>query len=61
MEHIKIDFEFTTIYGVYRDALYLPPDHGLTEDEINTLKQQRLNNWLAVLSNPEPAEVIENG
>lgn len=56
---MKIDFEFDTQYGVFRDALHLPDDHGLSETEIETMKQERLNNWLAVVSAPpveEPAQ-----
>jgi hypothetical protein len=54
---MKIDFEFTTPYGVFRDALYLDDEHQLTEAEINALKQERLDNWLQAIENPaEPAE-----
>jgi hypothetical protein len=52
---IKIDFEFETQYGTFRDAIHLPQDHTLSEDEITTLKQQRLDNWLAIV-NPAPVE-----
>lgn len=54
MESIKIEFEFTTQRGVYRDALYLPENHGLSEEELNVMKQERLDNWLYVIENPEP-------
>lgn len=53
----QIIFEFDTQYGVFRDALYLPADHGLTDDQIQALKQERLDNWLAIVtaaSNAEP-------
>jgi len=54
---MKIDFEFTTPYGVFRDALYLDDDHQLTENEINALKQERLDNWLTIVEPPvEPVE-----
>ena len=54
---MKIDFEFTTPYGVFRDALYLNDDHQLTEAEIDALKQERLDTWLHVIENPpEPVE-----
>lgn len=52
---MKIDFEFDTQYGVFRDALHLPDNHGMTEDEIQAMKQQRLDNWLAIVNAP-PAE-----
>jgi hypothetical protein len=53
---MKIDFEFTTSYGTYRDALYLDDNHQLTNDEINALKQERLDNWLFVVENPPAPE-----
>ncbi len=51
---VKIDFEFTTAYGMFRDALYLPDDHTLTEHEILQLKQQRLDSWIYAVENPPP-------
>lgn len=44
---IKIDFEVTTERGLYRDALWLKDDHGLSDAEIADMKQARVNNWLA--------------
>ena len=44
---IKIDFEFDSQYGVFRDALHLPDDHGLNHEEIQALKQQRFDKWMA--------------
>lgn len=49
---MKIDFEFTTAHGVFRDALYLDDDHTLSEAEITALKQERLDGWLHVIENP---------
>lgn len=49
---IKIDFDFDTEFGVFRDALYLPDDHGFTPDQIEVMKTERLNNWLAVVNPP---------
>ena len=46
----QIVFEFDTQYGVFRDALYLPDDHGLTDDQVQALKQERLDNWLSIVS-----------
>jgi hypothetical protein len=53
---IKIDFEFDTSYGVFRDALYLPQDHAYTDAEIQAMKQQRLDNWIAIVSAPPVEE-----
>ena len=52
---MKIDFEFTTSYGVFRDALYLPDDHIFTDEQIAAMKQERLDNWLFVVENPPEA------
>lgn len=52
---MKIDFEFQTRHGVFRDALHLPDDHNLTNQQIEAMKQQRVDNWLAIVSAP-PAE-----
>lgn len=51
---MKIDFEFQTQYGVFRDALHLPDDYEMTDAEIEAMKQQRLDNWLAIVA---PSEV----
>lgn len=60
---IKIDFEFDTPHGVFRDALHLPDDHAFTEDEIQAMKEQRRDNWIAIVTAPpveEPApEYVE--
>ena len=47
---MKIDFSFDTQYGKFCDALHLPDDHALSEAEIEAMKQQRLDNWIAVVS-----------
>jgi hypothetical protein len=53
---IKIDFQFETKFGKFADALHLPDDHGLTDDEIEAMKQQRLTNWLAIVDAPPVEE-----
>ncbi len=49
---IKIDFEFQTPHGKFADALYLPDDHGLNDAEIQAMKEQRRDNWIAVVTAP---------
>lgn len=56
---MKIDFEFDTPHGVFRDALHLPDDHTFTDDEIQAMKQQRVDNWIAVVTAPPVEEVVE--
>lgn len=57
---MKIDFSFDTQYGKFCDALHLPDDHTFSESEIEAMKQQRLDNWIAVVTAPpseeQPAE-----
>ena len=53
---MKIEFEFTTPYGVFRDALHLPDDHTFTDDQISAMKQERLDNWLFAVENPPAPE-----
>ena len=55
---IKIDFEFDSSYGVFRDALHLPEDHTFTDAEIQAMKQERYDNWWAAVNAP-PAETTE--
>ena len=54
-----IVFEFDTPYGLFRDALHLADDHGLTDAEIDALKQERVDNWVAIVSAPPVASPVE--
>jgi hypothetical protein len=45
---VKIDFN---ING-FGDALYLADDHGLTDAEIEAMKQDRYNKWNEFITNP---------
>jgi hypothetical protein len=56
---IKIDFAIGEEPAVFRDALYLPPDHAFSDADIETMKQERYNNWLAVVNSA--AEVVVDG
>lgn len=53
---VKIDFEFQTEHGVFRDALHLLDDHGFTEAEIEAMKQERVDNWIAAVTAPPSEE-----
>jgi hypothetical protein len=53
---MKIDFEFDTPYGKFRDALHLPDNHGLSDAEIEAMKEQRRDNWIAVVTAPSVEE-----
>jgi hypothetical protein len=55
---VKIDFAFPTQYGVYRDALHLPDDHGLTTAQIQAMQQARVDAWLALITAPPVEEEV---
>ena len=48
---IKIDFEFETEYGVFRDALHVNEDLAQDTQKIESMKQDRLNKWLKFAKN----------
>jgi hypothetical protein len=59
-DSIRIIFEKQTDFGMFRDALYLPVDHGYSEEEIEAMKQARVDNWIAIVSNPpQEPEVLD--
>ena len=47
---MKIDFSFDTQYGKFADALILPDNHNLSDEAIDALKQERLDNWIAAVT-----------
>ena len=47
---IKIDFE---ING-FSDALHLADEHGLSDAEIEAMKQARYDKWKDFIDNPPP-------
>jgi len=53
---MKIDFEFSTQHGIFRDALYFPDDQVPDEATIQAMKEERVNNWIAVITAPPPPE-----
>jgi hypothetical protein len=53
---MKIDFSFETPHGKFSDALHLPDDHTFTEAEIQAMKEQRRDNWIAVVTAPPVEE-----
>ncbi len=49
---MQIRFESNTKYGLYKDALNLDDNHNFSDDEIETMKQQRISRWIFNLENP---------
>ena len=56
---MKIDFEFQTKYGKYSDAIHLADDHSFSAEEIEAIKQERLNAWITIIENPVFVEEIQ--
>lgn len=46
---MHIRFSYETKYGTFTDALNLPEDRTYTDQEIEDMKQQRVNNWIAYI------------
>lgn len=56
---IEIVFSYETQYGNFCDALYFEEGQVPSDSEIEAMKLQRLNNWLAVVTpktEPDPVE-----
>ena len=54
---MKIDFSFSSPHGTFADALHLEDDHGLSDEQIEAMKQARFDNWIAVITAPPSEEV----
>jgi hypothetical protein len=61
MNTIQIVFEKETQHGTYRDALYFPEDQVPSDEEIERLKQERVDNWIAVITAPPVEEPPQDG
>lgn len=51
---MKIDFCVDTDYGRFCDALYV--DENTSEADIEAMKQDRVNNWIAAITAPPVEE-----
>jgi hypothetical protein len=56
---MKINFSFPSQYGTFSDALHLEDNHAFTDAEIEAMKQQRFDNWIAVITAPPPNYVLD--
>lgn len=54
---MQIIFEHTYNGIMFRDALYLPDDHTHTNAEIDAMKQERINNWVLLITSA-PSEPL---
>jgi hypothetical protein len=50
-----INIDFTKTDGVYtlQDALWLEDNHSFTDEQLETMKQERFDNWVAIITTPE--------
>jgi hypothetical protein len=57
-----IRIEFEKIHGdiTFRDAITLPDNHTMTDLEIEAIKQERFDNWVAIITAPPPEPVSED-
>jgi hypothetical protein len=61
----SINFSFETEFGVFSDAIVLSDEEmaTITQEQVDAIKQTRLNNWLAVVNSPvveeAPTDVVE--
>lgn len=49
---MKIDFTKTDGTYTLSDALVLPDDVTYSDEEIEAMKQQRFDNWIAIITAP---------
>jgi tRNA G10 N-methylase Trm11 len=58
---MQILFTFDTPFGPFSDSLSLPDDHSVTDREIEIMKQERLDNWLAIITNTSTQHLYFSG
>jgi len=56
---MKIDFEVETAHGKFCDALYFEDDAVPDEATIEAMKQERVDNWIAVVTAPPAPDYVE--
>lgn len=56
-----IEFEKTNGIYTLKDAIHLPDDHSFTEQDIENIKQQRFDNFIAIIAESSQDEGVING
>lgn len=56
---MKIDFEVETQHGRFCDALYFEDDAVPDDATIDAMKQERVANWIAVVTAPPAPDLVE--
>jgi hypothetical protein len=57
-----IRIEFEKMYGdiTFRDAITLPDDHTMSDEQIEAIKQERFDNWVAIITAPPPEITLDD-
>jgi len=58
---MRIVFEVETAYGRFCDALYFEDAAVPDEATIEAMKQERVDNWIAVVTAPPAPDLVEIG
>ncbi len=56
---IVIDFEISKDKHTLKDAIHLPENHGLTDEQIEAIKQKRFDDWYAIVTAPQEEQTEE--
>ena len=56
---MQIVFEVETAYGKFCDALYFEDNAVPDEATIEAMKQERVDNWIAVVTAPPAPDYVE--
>jgi hypothetical protein len=57
---MKINFEFDTEFGLFRDCLNLPDNHRFSNQEIETMKKNRRDSWIDFIKNAPNVVITED-
>ncbi len=56
---MQIVFEVETAHGKFCDALYFEDDAMPDEATIEAMKQERVDNWIAIITAPPAPDYVE--
>ena len=56
---MQIIYEYTHNGIMFRDALYLADDHTYTDAEIDAMKQERISNWILLLTSAPTEPLLD--
>lgn len=55
---INIEFEITKDDYTFKDAIILEDNHGLSDEQIDTMKQKRFDDWYAIVTAPSEEQPV---